>query len=124
MKLWIYDEDNWPSGYAGGRVLDQAPELIAQNITVERHYVEGPTVLSLPIENPSEVQVVATAQIDSAVRKPKKPLEFQPADDSIDISWADTKYHIHTYTDEASHVLDVVDGSSHGTLLQDVGVLW
>lgn len=21
MKLWIYDEENWPSGYAGGRVL-------------------------------------------------------------------------------------------------------
>ena len=26
MKLWIYDESNWPSGYAGGRVLARALE--------------------------------------------------------------------------------------------------
>ena len=25
MKVWLYDEDNWPSGYAGGRVLARNP---------------------------------------------------------------------------------------------------
>ena len=29
MKLWIYDEDNWPSGYAGGRVIADNPDFAA-----------------------------------------------------------------------------------------------
>src|SRR5688500_13243799 len=31
MKVWIYDEDNWPSGYAGGRVLARDPSFVGQN---------------------------------------------------------------------------------------------
>lgn len=27
MRAWIYDEENWPSGYAGGRVLAGRPDL-------------------------------------------------------------------------------------------------
>lgn len=32
MKLWIYDELNWPSGYAGGEVLGNNPELCAKHL--------------------------------------------------------------------------------------------
>lgn len=32
MKLWIYDELNWPSGYAGGKVLRNNPELCAKHL--------------------------------------------------------------------------------------------
>jgi len=32
MKLWIYDELNWPSGYAGGNVLKKDPELSAKHL--------------------------------------------------------------------------------------------
>ncbi|OPZ93796.1 MAG: hypothetical protein BWY73_00110 [candidate division TA06 bacterium ADurb.Bin417] len=27
LTAWLYDEDRWPSGFAGGRVLEGAPEL-------------------------------------------------------------------------------------------------
>ena len=30
MSVWIYDEDNWPSGYAGGKVLDDNPDCYAK----------------------------------------------------------------------------------------------
>lgn len=32
MRMWLYDEDNWPSGYAGGRVLKSHPECRAKNL--------------------------------------------------------------------------------------------
>ena len=32
MKLWVYDELNWPSGYAGGEVLKQNPGLRAKHL--------------------------------------------------------------------------------------------
>ena len=38
MKLWIYDEDNWPSGYAGGRVIADNPDFAAICLSVEKIY--------------------------------------------------------------------------------------
>lgn len=32
MKLWIYDELNWPSGYAGGAVLERNPKFCAKHM--------------------------------------------------------------------------------------------
>ncbi len=32
MKVWIYDDIDWPSGRAKDKVLDQDPELIAKNL--------------------------------------------------------------------------------------------
>lgn len=36
MKVWIYDEQDWPSGYAGGRVIEENPEFAAQCLSVEK----------------------------------------------------------------------------------------
>ena len=30
MKVWIYDENSYPSGFAGGHVPDQMPESYNQ----------------------------------------------------------------------------------------------
>ncbi|MDD6917740.1 MAG: glycosyl hydrolase [bacterium] len=46
MKLWIYDEDNWPSGYAGGRVVEKNRDFAAKCLSVEKIY----PVLGKPIE--------------------------------------------------------------------------
>ena len=62
MKLWIYDEANWPSGYAGGRVLERDPNNIGQNLGLERHYVEGSIKLNLTLEHPEEVRAVLAAE--------------------------------------------------------------
>ena len=36
MKIWIYDEKDWPSGYAGGKVIAENPEYAAQCLSVEK----------------------------------------------------------------------------------------
>ena len=38
IKAWIYDEDNWPSGYAGGRVVAENSAFAAECLTVEKIY--------------------------------------------------------------------------------------
>ncbi len=38
MRLWIYDENDWPSGYAGGRVLQKDPSFAAKCLSVEKIY--------------------------------------------------------------------------------------
>ncbi len=32
MKIWIYDELNWPSGYAGGKLLKKDPNLCGKHL--------------------------------------------------------------------------------------------
>ena len=32
MKIWLYDEDNWPSGYAGGKVLEENPDYCGKHV--------------------------------------------------------------------------------------------
>ncbi len=63
MKVWIYDEDNWPSGYAGGRVLQRDPDLVGQNLIIERHYLEGPSEWRLKLEHPEQVLCVQAGRI-------------------------------------------------------------
>lgn len=46
IKFYIYDEDNWPSGYAGGRVIDYNPDFAAKCLTVEKIY----PVVGVPVE--------------------------------------------------------------------------
>jgi hypothetical protein len=36
MLACLYDEDRWPSGYAGGKVMEDHPELKAQHILLTR----------------------------------------------------------------------------------------
>ncbi len=99
MKLWIYDEENWASGYAGGRVLARDPTYIGQNLALERHYVRGPASLRLALARPSEVRAVAAARIAEARPLPDDPLTYrrpngQPA------SWTDRARHAHRYAPE------------------------
>ncbi len=37
MNGWIYDEEGWPSGFAGGRVPELSPDYHAKFMTMEEH---------------------------------------------------------------------------------------
>jgi hypothetical protein len=62
MHAWLYDDLNWPSGYAGGRVLGGGevdgrtvaadPELIARYLSLTPRTVEGPVDEPLPDGSP------------------------------------------------------------------------
>ena len=105
MKLWIYDEDNWPSGYAGGRVLERNPDNIGQNLGLERHYLEGPSNFDLTLERPSEVRFVLVAQILEVVPIPPDPLTFHGGT-PVANAWSDTTRHRHVYGHEAARTLE------------------
>lgn len=51
MDVWIYDEDKWPSGMAGGQVTAQCPEYAAKALTMElssqRTYGEEQGILGI-----------------------------------------------------------------------------
>lgn len=41
MKIWLYDEDNWPSGYAGGKVLEENPNYCGKHLKKLEIEVDG-----------------------------------------------------------------------------------
>ena len=52
MKIWLYDEDNWPSGYAGGKVLEENPDHCGKHIKRLEVLVENDSwrdAITLPI---------------------------------------------------------------------------
>ena len=42
MKVWIYDEDNWPSGYAGEKVIKENPNYCAKYLKRFKKNAEKP----------------------------------------------------------------------------------
>ena len=60
MVVWIYDEKGYPSGTAGGLVLEGHPELQASGLTYHWQEGEGPGELSL---NLPQGQVIYTAAV-------------------------------------------------------------
>jgi len=49
IEAWLYDEDPYPSGAAGGKVIYQHPEFLSKKLAVETHSVEGKTTLKLDL---------------------------------------------------------------------------
>jgi len=54
MKVWIYDEYNWPSGVCAGRVLRDHPEFVAESLRFRAAEVAPGGELRLPVP-PDEV---------------------------------------------------------------------
>ncbi|MFW5822826.1 MAG: glycosyl hydrolase [Tangfeifania sp.] len=61
MKLWIYDENSFPSGFAGGHVAAQMPEANSEGVALQPHFME---VLDIP-ENLERVKHVFKKEGDS-----------------------------------------------------------
>ncbi len=47
MKLWIYDENSFPSGFAGGHVAAQMPEANNEGVALKPYFID---VLKIPDE--------------------------------------------------------------------------
>ncbi len=54
MEVWLYDEYNWPSGGAGGRVTDGHPEFYPRGLDYRRYEFEGPREMTIERPEPTE----------------------------------------------------------------------
>jgi hypothetical protein len=58
MQIWLYDEYNWPSGGAGGRVTDEHPELYPRGLDYYvRNVNDGPRTVSITNPKPTEANM-------------------------------------------------------------------
>lgn len=108
MKVWIYDEDNWPSGYAGGKVIARNKNFVGQNLNLERHYFEGPGRLQLKLNCPEEIRVVCTCRIAQIVPIQPNPLARPEISDQKPL-WFDRSRYRHVYAKEEPQLLSVKD---------------
>jgi len=111
MKVWIYDEDNWPSGYAGGRVVARNPNFVGQNLNLERHYVQGPKNFQLKLACPEEVRAVAAVRIAEIRPITPNPLisHLRLREGKKQTSWFDRSEYEHIYAKEEPLLLTVRD---------------
>lgn len=58
MTLWIYDDLNWPSGYAGGRVTYGNEELCGKHLKMVERTVEGPCMFDVYNEISKRLEAV------------------------------------------------------------------
>lgn len=65
MKAWIYDEDNWPSGYAGGRVVGNNPQFAAECLSVEKIYPVLGEYIAVEKKEGTEIECVVAVHSDS-----------------------------------------------------------
>ena len=56
LDVWLYDEDPFPSGIAGGRVVYENPEFIARSINVEKLVADENGIVSKTL---GEVKVLS-----------------------------------------------------------------
>jgi hypothetical protein len=58
MQIWLYDEYNWPSGGAGGRVTDGHPELYPRGLDYcVQNINDGPRTVSIASPKPTEASM-------------------------------------------------------------------
>ena len=69
-KVFLYDEYNWPSGGAGGRVTDGHPEFYPHGLDYIIRDAEGPTELKIERPQPGERQSGEFLSIVSAFLVP------------------------------------------------------
>jgi len=107
MKVWLYDEDNWPSGYAGGRVLARNADYVAQHLALERHYLSEGETLQLLLEHPEQVRAVLACRIEQVEALPANPLDFWKSPETSP-PWSDTQHFKHHYSEETPLTLEPV----------------
>ena len=60
LKAWLYDEDPYPSGAAGGRICLEHPEFIAKSLRIEILYANSEGVAEMLL---GEVQPLAAYEV-------------------------------------------------------------
>jgi hypothetical protein len=70
MRLWIQDESDYPSGFAGGYISERYPELGMQNIVadIQVHVAPGQT-LTMPVPSDTLAIMALESDVSQTVQK-------------------------------------------------------
>lgn len=91
MQAWLYDEDPYPSGVAGGRVTAQRPDLRAQALDCRMQAVRGPArvQMDLPMET---IHMAVAVRLENGEIVERR--DVLPYIGSLRLKWhAERKYH-------------------------------
>ena len=69
LEYWAYDEEDWPSGVAGGRILKEHPELGWKYLKSAERQFDGPATAAIDIGEGTLVAAVAFQSDGPTVRK-------------------------------------------------------
>ena len=85
MTALIYDEDNWPSGYAGGKVTSENPDYAAICLSVDKIYPVLGEYITVEDKPSSEIECVIAVHSDDYFlditdyeKKTNKPWKSEP----------------------------------------------
>nr|MDO8079455.1 glycosyl hydrolase [Candidatus Freyarchaeota archaeon] len=82
LKAWLYDEYNWPSGVAGGRILREHPEYAELYLDYKHEKAEMGKTVKIPVQG-KPITAVAVSESGNKIIPLKDKisgsiLEFQP----------------------------------------------
>lgn len=123
MRVWLYDEDNWPSGYAGGRVLARDPSFVGWNLGLERHLLEPSETVVLERDEGGDTIAALLSPLAGCEARPADPLRFQRPAGTTPQDWRDPSAFIHRLADEAPHRVDL-SGPTWRVTAPDDGRRW
>jgi len=93
MRVWIIDEYGWPSGKAGGQVLDEDPSLEAKGLVCLTAQTSGETVrFTLPRGHESVLAAYAIRETDGKIAD---LFEKVNSDGSLEYKPSDGKYVVY-----------------------------
>src|ERR1017187_6956553 len=73
MKVWLADEGSYPSGFAGGKISEEYPQLTMQGIVADTHISVAPgQTISLPAL-PDTLGALTITQARVAANTPPQP---------------------------------------------------
>ncbi|MEJ2705689.1 MAG: hypothetical protein P8Z79_24900, partial [Sedimentisphaerales bacterium] len=73
MRIWLYDEYNWPSGGAGGRVTDRHPEYYPRGLDyLVKSFGNQPGTVSIARPEPTEAKMECFEKIVRGFIKPER----------------------------------------------------
>lgn len=98
LVVWLYDEQGYPSGAAGGLVLEDRPELQATGVTYHQQDGQGPQEVVLPLPEGKIIYAVAAPLSGSVVQlqsaqnltdraSPGRSLRWSPPRGAGDTIW-------------------------------------
>ncbi len=103
MALWLYDEEGYPSGNAGGLVLKEHPEWQAKGLHIAETTTNGKTV-DLPLP-PGQVRLAVACPVEAGRIDAEDPTDLSRSIRDGALRWAPPagEWHVFVFAENVLH---------------------